>query len=137
MAQGTELAALIKVLTILREEVDNEIPIQMAHTFLCVALRPGISMQDLCRDTGLSQSSASRNVQTLGKWHRIGKPGYDVVEAVDDPADTRRKIMFLTPKGRSVIGKVLGAAFNRDPAPFDAPSSQEYLAPVYRARMSR
>jgi DNA-binding MarR family transcriptional regulator len=65
-------------------------------------MQPGITMQTLGGQIGVSQSSISRNVQTLGKWRRMGKPGYDLVTAVDDPVDTRRKNVFLTRDGNAL-----------------------------------
>lgn len=136
MAFGKEIAALIKVLETLRE-VDSELPIQMAQTLLVVAQRPGITIQDISKDTGLSQASASRNVQALGKWHRLGKPGFNLVEGVEDPHDTRRKIVFLTKEGRELVGKLLGAAAHRGPAAFESPTAQDHLKPIFKARMAR
>jgi DNA-binding MarR family transcriptional regulator len=135
MKYGKELGCLIRIVTVLRDEIDSEIPIQMAHAFLCVAHRPGMTLQDLGKELGVSQSSTSRNAQTLGAWHRTGKPGYGVIETVDDPRDTRRKIMFLTPKGRDVIGKVIGALQGTPKVNFPAPEAGAYLEDIFKARM--
>nr|WP_052232181.1 MarR family winged helix-turn-helix transcriptional regulator [Methylobacterium sp. ZNC0032] len=135
MAHGKDIAALIKVLQVLRDK-EAEFPIQTAQTLLCVALQPGMTMQDIAKATGLSQSSASRNIQSLGKWHRLGKPGMDLVEAVEDPHDTRRKIVFLTKDGRELVGKLLGAAASSaTPVAFEAPTAQDHLKPIFKARM--
>lgn len=131
-----QLHTLIQVCEAARE-IDKEMPMQMLQSLLCVALRPGLTMQNLSEMTGLAQSSASRNIQTLGKWHRVGKPGYDLVEAVEDPEDTRRKIMFLTPKGKSFTSKLLGFVNAGPVVDFDAPSAQEHLKPIFKARMAR
>ena len=42
-------------------------------------------MQDLSETVGMSQSSCSRNIAALGTWHRLGKPGLNLVEAVEAP----------------------------------------------------
>jgi DNA-binding MarR family transcriptional regulator len=107
----------------------------MAHALLCIALRPGITMQELGREIGVSQSSTSRNAQTLGQWHRAGKPGYGVIETVEDPRDTRRKIMFLTAKGRDVIGKVIGAMEGTPKVDFESESASTYLNSIFKARL--
>ena len=135
-AYAKDISTVIKLIELMRE-VDNEMPMQMAHCFLCVAIRPGLTMQNLAEMTALSQSSTSRNVQTLGKWHRIGKPGYDLVEAVEDPNDTRRKIMYLTPKGRQLASKIIGEVRHEKAVDFESPTSKEALAPIFKARMSR
>ena len=94
-------------------------------------------MQNLCEMTGLSQSSASRNIQALGKWHRLGKPGYDLVEAVDDPHDTRRKIMYLTAKGDKLMSDAIGILRDEIITDFESTRSKAALAPIFKARMSR
>ncbi len=136
MAHGKEIAALVKVLEVLREK-DAEFPIQMAHTLLCIAQRPGMTMQDIAKATKLSQSAASRNVQTLGKWRRDGRPGYDLVEDAADPHDTRRKIVFLSPKGRELVGELLGAAAQTGPVEFESPSLNDHLKPIFKARLAK
>ncbi|MCA6062903.1 helix-turn-helix domain-containing protein [Thalassolituus marinus] len=51
--------------------------------------------------------SCSRNVAALSKVHRLNKPGHDLVYAIEDPAERRRKIVFLTPKGKRVAESLL------------------------------
>jgi DNA-binding MarR family transcriptional regulator len=43
----------------------------------------------------------------LSKWHRLGKPGFDLVETVDDPRERRRKLVYLTSKGQRVVTKAM------------------------------
>lgn len=96
----------IRFLAALRE-VDPFIPTQMAECLLTVALQPGLTMSELSDRTGLAQSSCSRNIAALSKWHRLGKEGHDLVEAMEDPHERRRKIIFLTPKGAKVVQKAI------------------------------
>jgi len=135
MSVSMDIYTIIKILKRLRE-LDAEMPIQMAQCFLHVALRPGLNMKELGEETGLSQSSASRNIQTLGKWHRIGKPGYDIVETFEDPDDTRRKLMFLTPKGRRVMSDLL-TDLRGVSTEFDSPEGRAFITSRQRARQSR
>lgn len=130
-----DIFTAVRLLEAIRE-VDAEMPTQTAHSFLCVALQPGLTMQELADRTGLSQSSASRNVQALGEWHWNRKPGYRLVEAVPDPNDTRRKIMYLTPRGRDIAAKVVGAVKNQPVDDFESPTAKQALKPVYAARMT-
>jgi DNA-binding MarR family transcriptional regulator len=127
------LDKLLKLVAAFRK-VEAEMPMQMAHTFLAVAIQPGITMQTLSDQIGVSQSSTSRNVQTLGKWHRTGRPGYDLVEAVDDPVDTRRKIMFLTKDGNALAGKLLAILYGETSQKFESPSATEALAKIRSIR---
>lgn len=84
-----------------------EMPMQQADVLLQVVLRPGVTMADISKNTGLSQSSVSRNVQAMSKFHRLGKPGLDLVEAVIDPREPRRRLIFLTTRGKAFITKLL------------------------------
>lgn len=83
-----------------------DMPIQQADVLLQVALYPGLTMADITKRTGLSQSSVSRNVAAMSKFHRLGKPGLDLVEAVIDPREPRRRLIFLTVHGKSFITKL-------------------------------
>ncbi|WP_018868260.1 MULTISPECIES: MarR family winged helix-turn-helix transcriptional regulator [unclassified Thioalkalivibrio] len=79
--------------------VQADMPAQTLRTFIEVANRPGITMTELARRLGYSQASCSRNVAALGKWHSYNKKGHDLLKAEEDPAERRRKIVKLTPKG--------------------------------------
>lgn len=118
-------------------EIDDKIPSQTAHCLMEIALRPGMTMQQLSEATGLSQSSCSRNVAALSKWHRLGTPGYDLVEAIEDPAERRRKIMFLTGKGRDRVRKIL-LAYDPDLQIEDIrmPTAKEWVSGAYRKAMA-
>ncbi|CAB4139643.1 MarR Transcriptional regulators [uncultured Caudovirales phage] len=113
------LPTLIAALEELRA-LDEVMPIQQAHALLVIAKRPGLTMQELSDETGLAQSSCSRNVAALSEWHRYGKPGLDLVASEDDPRERRRKVMWLTPKGRTVVGKLMAhLGDDSAPQPFD------------------
>ncbi|EWG97932.1 MarR family winged helix-turn-helix transcriptional regulator [Halomonas sp. BC04] len=83
--------------------VQSEIQAQSIHVLLEVAIQPEITMGGLIKKTGLSQASCSRNVTLLSDQDRHGKPGLGLVEAEEDPAERRRKIVRLTPKGKELI----------------------------------
>ena len=120
---GKEINSLMKAIDVIRTSSDD-MPAQQIQTFLCVALRPGITMEDLGQDVGISQASVSRNIASLGKWHRLGKPGADYVEAIEDPRERRRKIIYLTHKGRKVMEKAL-EALKGEPVTFESPTAKE------------
>jgi DNA-binding MarR family transcriptional regulator len=88
-------------------KVDSEMPLQMAATFMTVANEEGITMKLLGEKLGISQSSCSRNVAALSKFHRLNKPGHDLLYATEDPEERRRKIVKLTPKGKRVAESLL------------------------------
>jgi DNA-binding MarR family transcriptional regulator len=113
--------------TLLKEfrEIDPWMGVQTAETFIVIAMRPGVSMSEVSEDTGLAQSSCSRNVALLSKWHRLGKPGANLVEAVEDPRERRRKIMYLNPRGIAKVRSIL-SRINPD-ATFNVPTAKEAL----------
>ena len=97
-----EIATVIRVLEAFRR-YDPDMPIQYALSFLTIAQHEGLSMGDLAQHLGIAQSSASRNIAALSRWHSFGKAGHDLVEAQEDPRERRRKIVSLTPRGRRLV----------------------------------
>lgn len=79
--------------------LDPEMPIQQATAFTLVALSEGLTLKEVTARLGMATSSASRNIAALSKWHRLNRPGLDLVEAREDLADRRSKKVTLTPKG--------------------------------------
>jgi DNA-binding MarR family transcriptional regulator len=65
-------------------------------------------------------------VAALGKWHKLGEPGLDLVEAVEDPIERRRKIMFLTPKGRAQVQEILSAMTGKPVTDFETKDSHSF-----------
>lgn len=122
-AYSEEIYRLMAVIEIARAD-DPVMPIQMLQTFLAIAVQPGISMQQLGEILKTSQASCSRNVAALGKWHKFGEPGHDLVEAVEDPVERRRKIMFLTPKGRARAQEILSAMTGQPVRDFETKDSR-------------
>jgi DNA-binding MarR family transcriptional regulator len=136
-AYSEEIHRLMAIIEIARAD-DPVMPIQMLQTFLAVAKQPGISMQQLGEILRTSQASCSRNVAALGKWHKFGEPGLNLVEAVEDPTERRRKIMFLTPKGRARVQEILSAMTGKPVTDFEAKDSQQFsidrLSSTFRLR---
>jgi DNA-binding MarR family transcriptional regulator len=86
--------------------LDPDMPIQYALSFLTIARNEGMSMGDLAQKLGIAQSSASRNIAALSRWHSFGKPGHDLVEAHEDPRERRRKLVRLTARGHALIAEL-------------------------------
>lgn len=100
------VSSLGRVIRMLRT-LSPDMPMQQADVLLTVATRPGLTMNDIAVATGLSQSSISRNVAAMSKFHRLGKPGLNLVEAVIDPREPRRRLVFLTSQGKIFVTKLL------------------------------
>jgi DNA-binding MarR family transcriptional regulator len=114
----------MKAIDAIRTDSDD-MPAQQLLAFLAIALQPGLTMEQLGQNVGMSQASCSRNVSALSKWHRLGKPGADYVEAHEDPRERRRKIMHLTPKGKQVMRKAIEALTGEPATDFESPSFKE------------
>jgi len=76
-----------------------DLQVQTVSTLLHIAMNRELPMQDLERRTGLSQAAVSRNVARLGGGLSISAPGLGLIEAYEDPAYRRRKLVRLTPRG--------------------------------------
>lgn len=94
-------------------ELHPEMPMQMASTFLIIAMRPGISQRDLMKFSTISQQSISRNVAALSAINRHGEPGLDLVAQRRDPRDARITVLSLTASGKQLIERVLSAVNGR------------------------
>jgi DNA-binding MarR family transcriptional regulator len=131
----TEQAASIENLMGLMREVGDLMTPQALQIIMRVYAEPGLTMQTLEKRTGLSLASVSRNLMALGEWHRLGRPGLGLVECVDDPNERRRKIAFLTPKGRKFVSKVLSIGRPVDEViEVNSPTASEYLNQTYKRR---
>ncbi|TWG60756.1 helix-turn-helix domain-containing protein [Aminobacter sp. J44] len=107
-----------KFIQLLRKH-QTDMPMQMADVLLAIARRPGLTMAELAEEVDLAQSSCSRNVAALSEYHRLGKPGLGLVEAVIDPREPRRRAIFLTQKGKVFVTQLMRAidpdfSFDRD-----------------------
>lgn len=95
-------ATVVQMLEAFRK-LDPDLPIQYALSFMTIAQNEGISIGELADRLGIAQSSASRNVAALSRWHSFGKAGLDLVQAQEDPRERRRKIVTLTDQGRAFL----------------------------------
>jgi len=106
-----EIATVTRVLEAFRT-LDPDLPIQYALSFMTIAQNEGISIGELADRLGIAQSSASRNVAALSRWHSFGKAGLDLVSAQEDPRERRRKVVALTDKGRAFLDELRGIVGN-------------------------
>ncbi|WP_085025261.1 MarR family winged helix-turn-helix transcriptional regulator [Ensifer aridi] len=75
--------------------------------FLHIMAKPGITMKELEKATGLSSTAVSRNVLALSEWYKADVPGYDLVETFDDPHDRRNKRVRAKQKGQRVYNSLI------------------------------
>lgn len=97
----------VKLLLTAFKEIDETMPIQIAITFLEVAIHEGCSLTDIWKKTGWSQSTLSRHLLDLGERDRHKNPGLQLVESRRDPLELRKNIYTLTNRGRKLSQKLI------------------------------
>lgn len=102
------LRACADTINVLREETGNEkLTAQMLVTYLAVAVRKEVPLNELPKLARTSGSAMSRNV-----WNILGpgtpkEPGPNLIVAEADPYDRKRKLVQLTPRGKAVADKIV------------------------------
>jgi DNA-binding MarR family transcriptional regulator len=92
---------------VLRElqKIDPEFPLQYAVCLAEIAMEEGISLTDLSGRTGMPLSTVSRIVGALSSHRQRGNP-YGLIKVMIVPQERRRKQLYLTARGRAVIGSI-------------------------------
>jgi len=106
--QQRRLTGVLRCLQAFQEH-EQTMPIQMAQTFLLVALNEGLSMNEYQKMTGLPQSTMSRHLLDLGERNRQLGPGLGLVERRQVPTNLRANEYSLSPKGRTLVKQLLVA----------------------------
>ena len=85
--------------------------------FLQVAEQEGLSVQDIARNCGLTQSAASRNLRAIGRadadWSL--PPALGLVEAFLCATDERRHVIYLTAAGLDLKVRFAASLHEADP----------------------
>lgn len=97
-----KLRTINGLLGILRT-ISPTLPVQVAQTFISVALNEGMSGVELARLIGAPFSTISRHLLDLGELNRKKEPGFALVGPKRDIQDRRAYNYYLTPKGRQLI----------------------------------
>jgi len=85
-----------------------DMPMSQAYSLLLIAQYEGLSLTELANRADIGMATASRYVSMFGKTIRPGEQGMGLVESYDDPMERRKKIIKLTPKGKTVVAQFLG-----------------------------
>lgn len=101
------MGLLIAALEELRD-LDADMPIAQALSLLLISKNEGLSLKELAQQAGVGMASASRYVAAFGRPAKPGAKGYGLVTAVEDPEERRKKIITLTPKGRTFVNHLIG-----------------------------
>jgi DNA-binding MarR family transcriptional regulator len=89
-------------------KLNSEMPIAQAYCLLLIAQYEGLSLKELADRADVGMATASRYVAELGKVGLKGKEGMALIDAVEDPMERRKKIIRLTPKGKTFVSKITG-----------------------------
>jgi DNA-binding MarR family transcriptional regulator len=100
-----EVDRLLRVLSAFRT-LDPDIPSQTISTFLVALDHEGETIGEIRDRLGMTTASASRNIAYLTDWHRLKRPGLNLLVADVDPMNRRTRRVFLTVKGRQ-LAKVI------------------------------
>lgn len=109
-----KLSQLLRLMETIGEETQHEdISLHQVKTLLYVAIRdeqndPAES-REVAAQLGLSTSGVSRAVASLGEHGRGNRAGLNLLHAMPDLQDRRRKPLQLTKRGRKAIEKILEA----------------------------
>lgn len=87
--------------------VSPTMPIQVAKTFIAVAMNEGASVVEIQKASGFRQSTISRHLMDLGKRNRKREEGFGLIESRTNDMDLRRNEYYLTNKGRELVGTLI------------------------------
>lgn len=109
MSDKNAMAGLYKLMQILVEELDKDLPLSYAMAFLRIAMAGdiGVDNRRLQDDLKASSGGMSRMVQTLGAVHwQKDKPGFGLIDRAMGAKDNRTRELTLTPKGEKLVAKL-------------------------------
>lgn len=94
-------------LSLLRElqKIDAEFPLQYAVCLAEISMNEGMSLTHLAERTDMALSTVSRIVGALSRHRQSGKP-YGLVRVAISSSERRRKELYLTEEGRTVMSGI-------------------------------
>lgn len=101
-----QFRVVYKIILTLRE-IDADMPMNQAICFAWIALNEGRTQVELRQDLDMASSTSSRSLAALSKVHRLGKPGLNLIEWLENPEDRRAKLLFLSARGRNLVEDLL------------------------------
>lgn len=89
-------------------EIDPNMQVSTAMTFLYVARRPGCTQKDVETAFRMTNAAASRNVSYWTSMKLYNTPGVGFLQREEDPQDRRFKILTLTQAGQTFVKRMEG-----------------------------
>lgn len=107
MEKTTEQKPVHVFMELLRllQKTDTEFPLQYALALAEISVHEGLSLTSLAEKLDLSLSTVSRIVGSLSEYRQNGQP-YGLVEIKISAEERRRKELYLTPKGKTLIQRI-------------------------------
>jgi DNA-binding MarR family transcriptional regulator len=103
-----DLRLLERALDVFASLDPTHLPIHFAQVFLVVAESEPCTLRLIEQRLDLSNSAVSRTINALGPMNRKGHEGFGLVQVVRDPAEGRRFLVQLTPKGKALRRQIEG-----------------------------
>ena len=97
----TEIQCFLALLKEL-QKIDAEFPLQYMICFAEIAQDEGINITALANKTGMPLSTVSRIITALSSTTRK-KNTYNLVRIVILPQERRKKLLYLTPRGKKLV----------------------------------
>jgi DNA-binding MarR family transcriptional regulator len=98
----TQAATLLKVMQVLADEMDRDLPLTSALVFARVAKAGGEGI-----DQGRVQDELKMSSSTIGEVHYLkSKPGLGLVDRLMDTTDNHKRILKLSAKGEKLAAKI-------------------------------
>lgn len=96
---------MCRVMNLLRM-LDKEVPAQALAVLFYIASRDNCHKTAIEEELRMPNSSCSRNIDRLSKWHRLNKPGMDLVIKEVDPSNRKRLQLKLNHRGHELIKQI-------------------------------
>ena len=115
-----EIARLANVISLLRQQLNKDLPSQHIALLLAVARQPGITMPDLSRTLGMPQGTVSRNVKLMSHYcenngSKVGRKGYGLLKS-EQAADNRYQLaVSLTAEGEKLMQELVSLLAHNKP----------------------
>jgi len=106
-----ELTRMTAAMELLRKRVNKGMPGQQMCLLLTVAVRPGVTMQELTRLLDMPQGSVSRNIKALSYYRERENgvsrlKGRGLLYTAPATDSSHALAVHLTPLGEKVIGEI-------------------------------
>ena len=108
------LRSILEALNTFRD-LSPTMPVGEVVMFLTVALNEGDGLMELASLTDMKKSTASRYLLDLSEKTRTGASGYGLLTRDTDPAELRRNMYALSPKGRKIIQQLVTTTTSPSP----------------------